>query len=185
MNESLSHQYRYFFSPRIAGSINVAEATLALATCCITYLCQMHHGPESLDREIADNILSGAYRFHDFSTTMWFGLVENYARLTGPRKLSDDLIGLLETLTLQRINEAFISTTEPSYPPNLEPFKKTSLDLHGMLCKVANFRRMCSRGDFNKSKGTCGENEDLRCVWSGLSNSPRKHMDRFRSPEYI
>jgi len=155
MNERipLSHRSRYLFSSRISGSINDAESTLSLAMCCITYLCQGHHDPEILDEELSHNILSGVYRLHNFSTTVWLELVERYAYSNRSRTLPNELISLLEMLMQERSNDRFDSVVEDSTQPKLESFKSKWPNLHSMLCQAAHFRRTCSEAEYKKSQG--------------------------------
>jgi len=117
------------------------------------YLCQGHHDPEILDEEISHNILSGAYRLHDFSTTVWLELVERYACSNRSRTLPNELISLLEILMCKRSSDQFDSCAEDSTQPKLESFKSSWPDLHSMLCKVAYFRQSCSKAEYNKRQG--------------------------------
>ena len=149
----MSHRSRYLFSPRISGFIYDAEATLSLAMCCIMYLCQGHHDPESLDANISYNIISGAYRFHDFSETVWLELVERFACLSQSQTPPDELISLLEMLMRERSNDQCNSTTEQSAQPNLKSFESNWPQLHSMLFKVARFRQICSKTEYNKRQG--------------------------------
>lgn len=121
--------------------------------CCIMYLCQGHHDPESLDEDISYNIISGAYRFHDFSKTMWLELVERFASLNQPQTLPDELISLLEMLMRERSNDQYSSTTEQSARPNLKSFESNWPQLYSMLFKATYFRQICSKTGYNKREG--------------------------------
>jgi hypothetical protein len=156
--------YRYLFSSNIDGSLNFADSTFSLATCCVTYLCQKHHDHDLLDEDIAHNILSGAYRLHDFAATTWFELVERYVHLIRQDSLSYELIDVLATLRCERAEETLIEGAEASTTLGLEPFKSVSRALHDMLCKVAHFRRTSLKGSFDKDKGTVKDRCSLHVV---------------------
>lgn len=121
--------------------------------CCVTYLCQIHHDHDLLDEDIARNILSGAYRLHDFASTAWFELVERFIHLNRQDTLSHELIDALETLRCQRAQEIYTEGAEVSTQSSLEPFKSVSPAVHNMLCEVAHFRRIFSKGKFDKNEG--------------------------------
>ncbi|KAF2191077.1 hypothetical protein K469DRAFT_746515 [Zopfia rhizophila CBS 207.26] len=143
----------YLFSPRISGFIDHADATLSLAMCCITYLGQAHHDTEMLDEEISQNILSGTYRFHDFSMTMWLEVVERFVFSTHFQTPPDALISVLEMLVEERSNDQCSSITEKGTHSMLEPFKTNWPQLHSMLCEAAKFRQKCSKSEYNKRQG--------------------------------
>src|SRR5690348_4865569 len=86
---------RYINSPRIEGFIDITDATLSLATCCIWYLCQGHHCPWIEDEGLNDNIIAGDYRLHYYAATTWLELVERYLRLNGSRPPSELLVSAL------------------------------------------------------------------------------------------
>jgi hypothetical protein len=117
------------------------------------YLCQGHHDPEILDEEISHNILSGVYRLHDFSMTVWLELVERYACSNRSTTLPNELISLLEMLMHKRSNDQFNDVAEDSTQLKLESFKSNWPNLHSMLCKAAHFRRTCSKAEYNKRQG--------------------------------
>jgi hypothetical protein len=124
----------------------------------------MHHGSDLLDEEIARNILSGAYRLHDFAVTTWFELFERYVHLIRQGSVSHELIDVLATLRCERTNGSHTEGAEASTTSSLEPFKSISQALHDMLCKVAHFRRISLKGNFNTDKGTVKDRCPLRVV---------------------
>lgn len=113
----------------------------------------MHHSHDLLDEEIAQNILSGAYRLHDFAATTWFGLLERFNHLGRQDTLPHELVDVLETLRCERANGMHTESAEASTQPKLEHFTTLSPALHDMLCKVVGFRQICLEGSFNKGKG--------------------------------
>ena len=139
---------RYLFSPRISGFINGTEATISLAICCVTYLCQHHHDQGIGDQEICHHLLSGAYRLHNFATAMWFDLVEYVATLSS-QSLPDTLANLLRLLSTERRNESYEGAPS-TYSSAC--FKKYP-EIHEMASKQAEFRRACSNGGFDKRHG--------------------------------
>ena len=121
--------------------------------CCVTYLCQIHHDHDLLDEDIGHNILSGAYRLHDFAATAWFELVERFIQLSKQDTLSHELIDALETLRCERTQGIYTEGAEESTQSSLEPFKSVSPALHDVLCKVADFRRISLKRNFDKNEG--------------------------------
>ncbi|ERF71684.1 hypothetical protein EPUS_08997 [Endocarpon pusillum Z07020] len=151
----------YIFNPRVDGSIDNTEATLSLAKCCIWYLLQSHFDPRITDDEVADNIISGKYRLHNFAVTMWSELVKRYISLNGSKSLSTKLISALECLAIERSNSDFSGSIElagQSDQPQLEKFKDQWPELHTMLCHVAQFRWRCSSSDYHMSKAQSHNN---------------------------
>ena len=169
---------RYLFSPSIGGSLNFADATFSLAMCCVTYLCQKHHDHNLLDEEIDQNVLSGAYRMHDFAATTWFEFVERFIHLSQQDTLSQELINALETLRCERTQETYTESGEASTQTSLEPFKSVSPALKDMLCKVAHFRRTSLKGNFDNDHGMVKDASRFDCrsiqltttgsSWTGL-----------------
>lgn len=131
----------------------MADATFSLAMCCVTYLCQTHHDPDLLDDDIAQNIPAGAYRLHDFAATAWLELVERFVHLNRQDTISHELIDALEMLSCERAQGVYTEAAEASTPSSLEPFKSVFQAVHNMLCKVADFRRISLKGNFNKNEG--------------------------------
>lgn len=147
------HHYRYILSQRIPDSIHPAEATLSLVMCCITYLCQAHHDPELLDTEIAENVLSGAYRLHDYAGAMWLELTETIAASTQLKCLPDELLHLLQTLACERRNDRCNNTTDQGTSQKLDFLKPDWPELHSILCEVSRFRQICLNADYNRKDG--------------------------------
>ncbi|KAK5057894.1 hypothetical protein LTR84_011895 [Exophiala bonariae] len=142
----------YFFSPSINGSLSFMEATLSLATCCITYLCQTHHDYNIPDADLEYNILSGAYRLHDFAVLMWPELLKRYNHLVGQGSVCDKLVDVLETLRCERANETYEESAGSSTPSYLERLKTTSPALHDIICKAVHFRELSLKSNFDKEK---------------------------------
>jgi len=149
-----THPSRYLFSPQIRGSLDFAEATLDLAICCITYLCQRHHDPDRGDERIADDVISGAYRFHNFATAVWLELVKNSASQARSGSLPTELISSLEDFMYQRTNDFSTGKIGDSPDRLLEPFKSTWPDIHLMLSKITQFHHVAANSDFDKREGT-------------------------------
>jgi hypothetical protein len=121
--------------------------------CCIMYLCQRHHDPEILDEEIADNILSGAYRLHEFATTMWLELTERVASSSQSQVMLAELASLLQTLICERKNDRYNDASKKTSPRSLETFEKPWFELHDILCKAVHFRQICLKSDYQKTQG--------------------------------
>jgi hypothetical protein len=121
--------------------------------CCIVYLCQRHHDPEIPDEEIAANILSGAYRLHEFATTTWLDLTERVASSSQSQVLLAELASLLQTLVCERKNGQYNDAGEKAAPRSLKTFEKPWLELHNILCKAVHFRKLCSQSDYQKTQG--------------------------------
>lgn len=149
-----SNRHRYLFSPQISGYIDPTDATLSLAMCCITYLSQEHHDREIDDEEMAYNLLSGLYRFHEFATTMWLELIERVTRFYSLGSMPKELIAILETFLAERKNRHYKGTTAKSVERRFSSFKKDWPELHDILCKAAGFRHVSSKAEYNKNKGT-------------------------------
>ena len=136
--------------------------------CCVTYLCQTHHDHDLLEDDIAKNILSGAYRLHDFAATAWLELVERFVHSSRQDIISHELVDALEMLRCERTQGTYTEGAEPSTPSSLEPFKVASPIVHNMLCKVAHFRRISSNSHFDrkesKEKGVVKDTSALRVI---------------------
>ena len=146
---------RYIFSPHFTGHIELSDATLSLATCCIQYLCQRHHDTDLSDDELLNNVLSGIYRLHDYSTTMWIDLVEQYIRLaklaTPPKHLINFLRLLIEKRSSDRFVHSFVSFDNQT--PSQQLFKSDYPDVYEMLRNAANFKKKSSEGEYDKNEG--------------------------------
>jgi hypothetical protein len=146
---------RYIFSPHIASCINISDATLSLATCCIQYLCQKHHDTDLSDDELRDNVLSGAYRLHEYSSTIWLELVERYIRFTKLDTPPSDLIKLFQVLIEKRCSDKFSDDNKSAPPEILAQYlsKWDYPDIQETLRNAAYFRNQCSEGEYDKRKG--------------------------------
>ena len=147
--------YRYIFSPTIEEYINITDATLSLARCCIQYLCQRHHDVDLSEEELHNNILSGLYGLHEYSATMWLELIRRYldlAELTAP---PSDLISLFEIFIEKRSSEAFVLDTASPYVRCvvLHLLQSNHLNIYEVLCNTAYFQKKCSGGLYDKREG--------------------------------
>jgi hypothetical protein len=149
----MSDMSRYVFSPRISNFIDSVEATLSLAMCTVAYLCLRYYEPTLSDEEIEDNILSGAYRLHNFATTQWIELVKRYARLSGSQPLSNELTSLLGLLVSERESLEFNNEAELVNQPDLSRLKPDQPDLYSVLCTVVHFRKKCTQAEYHIGKG--------------------------------
>ncbi|KAN0108843.1 hypothetical protein V8E51_008585 [Hyaloscypha variabilis] len=105
----------YVQFPNIPNCINISDATLSLATCCIQYLCQEHHDRDLSDDELRDNILAGVYRLHEYSVTMWPELVQRYIQFAKSASPPSKLIELFQFLIEKRSSDEF-SNDESTLP---------------------------------------------------------------------
>jgi hypothetical protein len=146
---------RYIFSSHIASCINFLDATLSLATCCIQYLCQKHHDTDMSDDELRDNVLSGAYRLHEYSATMWLELVERYVRFAKSATPPSHLIKPFQMLIEKRSSDEFSDDNKSTLLeiPTQHSFKWDSPDIHEILRNAAYFRNKCAEGEYDKRKG--------------------------------
>lgn len=151
--------HRYFFSPRIDGFIDVADATLSLALCCITYLTQRHNDPILSREAIIDNILLGKYRLRDFAALTWIDLVLRYLEHTQLSAIPEELATSLELLLLERTNEEYNGIPSKLELPGFAILESSSAGLRGALSQASQFRKACVNSDYNllksKSKIEC------------------------------
>ena len=150
---SINYSCRYLFCPRISGFIDDTEATLSLLMCCVTYLCQQHHSPDILDEGLNQNILCGAYGFHDFAANMWFTLVEKFNHSAPPSSLPRKLITILETLMNDRENTSWDCPKSRSSQLAFASIESTCPEVYKLLCRTAQFLQTISNSDFNRQKG--------------------------------
>ncbi|KAE8448036.1 hypothetical protein EG329_009959 [Mollisiaceae sp. DMI_Dod_QoI] len=145
----------YIFSPHITSFIDISDATLSLATCCIQYLCQSHHDTDLTDDKLRENVLAGIYRLHEYSATMWLQLVENYMRLTKSTTQLSDLINVIRIFIEGRSSNEFIDDMAPPPAQTIGQlsFKSDYPDVYEMLCKTSNFWKKCSEGEYDKRNG--------------------------------
>ncbi|KAH6876383.1 hypothetical protein B0T10DRAFT_198406 [Thelonectria olida] len=141
----------YLFNPKIVGFISLTEMTLSLAICCISYLCQEQHDPDLDEDEMDDNILSGAYRLHFFSSAFWLELVKRYMALSETTVLPDSLIDQLRLLhdTRLSLDGRSINQRKCETHPTVVPLKSQWPDLEDMLSNAFQFQSACAKGDYH------------------------------------
>jgi hypothetical protein len=122
----------------------------------------MHHGQVLRDDEVTENVLSGAYRLHDFAATSWLKLVERCIQFTGPKAPAGELLDALETLRCERTQPNYNETVQSSTQSSMEPIKSTSPVVHQMLCEAAQFRLVALKGNFHFEQGQ-RTNNPLMC----------------------
>ncbi|PMD44746.1 hypothetical protein L207DRAFT_552817 [Hyaloscypha variabilis F] len=131
----------YIFSPHIPNCINISDATLSLATCCIQYLCQEHHDTDLSDDELRENLLAGAYRLHEYSATIWPELVERYIRFAKSASPPSDLIKLIQLLIEKRSSDEFSNDGSTLLELSAkQSFKWDYPEIHEILRKAVCFR---------------------------------------------
>ncbi|KAK2612783.1 hypothetical protein QQS21_001235 [Conoideocrella luteorostrata] len=145
----------YINSPHTDGFIDITEATLSLATCCIRYLCQNHHDVEVDEENFENNILSGCYRLHYFASDTWLELVAEYLSRNGSEPPSPDLTSALESLNQKRSGWILGSPAhldelwELWYHPHLNRMEQHREDLFSLLRNTAYFRQKCDTSQFH------------------------------------
>lgn len=145
---------RYFFSPTITNYISISDAILSLATSCIQYLCQRHHDTELSEEELRENMLTGKYRLHDYSATMWLELIIRYMRLVQLETSPKNLIDLLGMFIEQRSSNNFIEDVAPTKRTGLQPWLEPNHpDISKMLHNATNFDKKIIEGGLDKRKG--------------------------------
>ncbi|KAL9074285.1 MAG: hypothetical protein Q9157_004450 [Trypethelium eluteriae] len=150
----------YLFHNQITGFIDGTAATLSLATTCIAYLCQPHHGPELWDEEIEHNTIAGVYRLHDFAASTWFELVEKLAHLRPSYSPPNEFVSLLDLLSACRINEGYDSAASSVALSSSFCLDHDPPAVYEMLCRMSQFRKARSGSDFNLRKGNKWTNLD-------------------------
>lgn len=126
----------------------MTRATLDLAVRCIEYLCQRHHDPEISGEECSNNVCTGQYVLHAFSTRMWFDLVCQYFRLIKGANPSDTLADSIARLYECRKAQDFSidsengNTSEDESGNEADPRTRTpdKLLLNQLLWSVSKFR---------------------------------------------
>ena len=175
--------YRYLFSPKIEGCLQLTNAITSLAACCVTYLSQRHHQADLMDEDMAEKILSGLYRFHNFAATTWLELVERSAGLHKRNQLPDGPISVLEVLRLERGSDAHVSTSENPAQLSLKAFESEHPLLHDMLCSAIRFRQRCLEEDFSVNKGTKANNCKI-CASMSVELSTSRFKPEGSRPSY-
>ena len=108
---------------------------------------------------------------HDFAATTWFEFVERFIHLSRQDTLSQELIDALETLRCERTQGTYTEGAEASTQSSLEPFKSVSPALHDMLCKVAHFRRMSFKSNFDNDHGMVKDASRFDCRSNQLTTT--------------
>lgn len=126
------------------------QATLDLAMCCINYLCQRHHDPNLPANKRSENVSTGQYSFHSFSTRMWFDLVCQYLGSSKAANSSGNLIDAIQMLWEVRKIQDFDRTArgesedesedESDDEANFGTLKAKHPLLYQLLCRVSRFR---------------------------------------------
>ncbi|KAH9217331.1 hypothetical protein DL95DRAFT_494393 [Leptodontidium sp. 2 PMI_412] len=145
----------YISSPHLGAQlIDMNQATLDLAMRCIDYLCQRHHDSDLPAAEISENLSTGQYSFHAFSTLMWFDLICQYVRSVKAANPSANLIAAIQMLWEARKIENIDgiaggergdesedeSEDESANEATFETLKIKHPLLYQLLCRVSRFR---------------------------------------------
>ncbi|KAK2017314.1 hypothetical protein LZ32DRAFT_576756 [Colletotrichum eremochloae] len=131
------------------------DATLSLTRCCITYLCQGHHDPELSEEEIDKNLLSGAYRLHDFASGFWFELLKEFLIMNRKNTLPADLVDKLESLHRERSASGFQGRGEKGHDMEIafDSLGPQLSHLQQMLKDVSGFQKTVSNAEYHLGKG--------------------------------
>ncbi|KAL6697595.1 hypothetical protein J3F84DRAFT_291012 [Trichoderma pleuroticola] len=127
--------------------IDLTEATLSLAICCLQYLCQDHHSPDISDKDLEAGMKMGNYRLHYYATDTWLNLVTQYLRLNLSRVLSEDLTTTLDKFYKERGKQESCSWPEldgQQYPPELQQFQSCNPNLFHFCRSIAQFQQKCA-----------------------------------------
>ncbi|KAF5712258.1 Nacht domain-containing protein [Fusarium mundagurra] len=140
----------YIFSTKIKNSITLSEMALDLAIRCVVYMCQDHHDPDLTEDEIDDNILWGAYRLHQFSSSFWLDLIHDYLTLSGSETIPDALIDQLRILLEIRSSDTYTHSdqSKDSLHPAILGLEDQEPALVEMLKGSADFQTSSSKSDF-------------------------------------
>ncbi|KAH7249586.1 hypothetical protein B0J15DRAFT_536886 [Fusarium solani] len=144
----------YIFNEKIDGFISLSDMTFELAIRCISYLCQEHHDLEFIEEEMKDNILSGAYRFHNFASTYWWRLIKQYLALCKATSIPESLKDQLQQLHDTRLAEGYQQIdqkveTEFNMDKVILALKPAQPDLAEMLCNFSQFQSASSKADYH------------------------------------
>ncbi|KAJ4214083.1 hypothetical protein NW759_010609 [Fusarium solani] len=154
----------YIFNEKIDGFISLSDMTFELAIRCISYLCQEHHDLEFIEEEMKDNILSGAYRFHNFASTYWWRLIKQYLALCKATSIPESLKDQLQQLHDTRLAEGYQQIdqkveTEFNMDKVIVALKPAQPDLAEMLCNFSQFQSASSKADYHLQ--SCEYSESL------------------------
>ncbi|KAF3066316.1 hypothetical protein CFAM422_009490 [Trichoderma lentiforme] len=132
---------------KIENHIDLTEATLSLAICCIRYLCQDHHSPDINEKDLEAGIKMGKYRLHYYAADTWLNLVTQYLRLNQSHVLSEELITTLHKFYEEQCKQDLSGHTElreQRYPSELQQLESHYPNLFYFLRGVAQFQQKCS-----------------------------------------
>ncbi|EWG41198.1 hypothetical protein FVEG_03349 [Fusarium verticillioides 7600] len=140
----------YIFDPKIQNSITLYEMALDLAIRCLVYMCQNHHDPELSEDEIDANIMWGAYRLHQFSSSFWLDLIHEYLRLSGSKTIPDALIHQLRILLETRSSETYRQSDQSkgSLHPAILGLEDQESALVEMLKGSVDFQTSTAKSNF-------------------------------------
>ncbi|KAF5584313.1 Nacht domain-containing protein [Fusarium pseudoanthophilum] len=141
---------QYVFSTQIQNSITLADTALDLAIRCLVYMCQDHHDPDLTEDEIDANIMWGAYRLHNFSSSFWIDLIHKYLTLSGSETIPDTLIHQLGVLLETRSSDHYIQSNErkSSVHPAIGRLESQEPAVVEMLKGCAEFQTSLTKSDF-------------------------------------
>lgn len=149
--------YRYIHSRhKIENHIDLTEATLSLAICCIRYLCQDHHSPDISEKDLEAGIKMGNYRLHYYAADTWLSLVTQYLRLNQSQVLSEELITTLHKFYEEQCKQDLSGRTElkeQRYPSELQQFKSRNPNIFCFLRGIAQFQQKCSTSLYHLEQG--------------------------------
>ncbi|KAI0442354.1 hypothetical protein F4803DRAFT_519717 [Xylaria telfairii] len=142
----------YISSPHLGPQlIDITQATMDLAVQCIGYLCQHRYGSDLTEDEIRQNVCTGQYAFHAFSTRMWFELVCQYLQAIKTGDSLNELIHFIQMLLeARKIGDTYIavedghineSEVENESEPSFDILKVKQPQVYQLLCKISLFRR--------------------------------------------
>ncbi|KAL0938544.1 NACHT domain protein [Colletotrichum truncatum] len=173
----------YIFHNQTSGYIALSDATLSLTICCITYLCQGHHDLELLEEDISSNLVSGAYRFHDFASLFWFELLKQFLVLKKAKELPRDLEDGLERLHSERSAWTYETSTENGHhiETMFDFLGPKQTHLQQMLKNVSGFQKTSSNAEYHLGKEARWIHLDPLTI-SLISVSIYNQLDRLLCP---
>ncbi|KUJ17014.1 uncharacterized protein LY89DRAFT_69875 [Mollisia scopiformis] len=173
----------YISSPHLGAQlIDMNQATLDLAMRCIEYICQRHHDPGLTAKERSENVSTGQYSFHAFSTRMWFDLVCQYLRSIKSASPSANLIDVIQMLWEARKIQDFDSTVrggsedESDNEATLGTLDVKHPLLHQLLCRTSRFRNSSFQFTGKTNRDSQKEKRDPLTI-SATSQRIRQALD--------
>ncbi|QYT04362.1 ANK_REP_REGION domain-containing protein [Trichoderma simmonsii] len=169
---------------KIENYIDLTEATLSLAICCIRYLCQDHHSPDISGKDLEAGIRMGNYRLHYYATDTWLSLVTQYLRLNQSRVVSEELITTLHEFYEERRKQdssGYTESEEQRYPSELQRFESRNPKLFGFLRGIAKFQQKCSTSLYHLEQEHYWNNLNLTTT-STISKMLYAQFDKFQCP---